>query len=171
MARGLNILGSHVYSTRSGLALEVYRLSTPPGGRAEKDMVWQELETALEQVLSGEKTVEELLSQRRRPFGQPLPPSKKEPAVFVSNGESDFYTVVDVTANDRIGLLYDLTSAIARHGLEIYISKASTILDQVADTFYVKERDGSKARDEALLGALCADLEEVVRRGEDGAGG
>jgi [protein-PII] uridylyltransferase len=33
-ACGLNILGSHVYTTREGLALEVYRVTTPKGGDA-----------------------------------------------------------------------------------------------------------------------------------------
>ena len=32
-AKGINILGSHVYTARSGLALEVYRVTTPPGVR------------------------------------------------------------------------------------------------------------------------------------------
>ena len=30
-ARGINIIGSHVYTTRTGLALEIYRVATPPG--------------------------------------------------------------------------------------------------------------------------------------------
>ncbi|MCZ6784370.1 MAG: [protein-PII] uridylyltransferase [Proteobacteria bacterium] len=167
MSRGVNILGSHVYTTRSGLALEVYRLSAPPGGSKEREMVWTDLESVLNSVLSGETSVEELLSKRRRPFGGTLPPSRREPAVLISNTESDFYTLVDIVADDRIGLLYDLTSAIAGHDLEIYISKATTILDQVADTFYVKDGAGRKVRDAQVLEALRRDLLEVVERGEE----
>ena len=33
---GVNILGSNVYTTRTGLALEVYRVSTPAGGEEER---------------------------------------------------------------------------------------------------------------------------------------
>jgi [protein-PII] uridylyltransferase len=54
---------------------------------------------------------------------------------------SDFYTVIDITADDRLGLLHDLTRALSEQGLEIYVSKATTVLDQVADTFYVKTAD------------------------------
>jgi len=162
MARGLNILASHVYSTRSGLALEVYRLTTPDGGPDELQTEWEQLEAALRRVLSGEKTVEDLLKQRRRPLGVPLPPSREAPTVVVSNVESDFYTIVDVTANDRIGLLYDLTKTIAAHGLEIYLSKAATILDQVADTFYLKDAEGKKIRDPAAIEALQRDLLRVA---------
>ena len=42
-AHGFNILGSHVYTTREGLALEIYRISTPPGGDAELEITWAEL--------------------------------------------------------------------------------------------------------------------------------
>jgi UTP:GlnB (protein PII) uridylyltransferase len=54
--------------------------------------------------------------------------------------------------------LHSVTEVIADHGLEVYISKAATVLDQVTDTFYVKDADGGKLRDAALLSALQADL-------------
>ena len=39
-AAGINILDSHVYTTRTGLALEVYRVSTPRGGDRERRETW-----------------------------------------------------------------------------------------------------------------------------------
>jgi [protein-PII] uridylyltransferase len=163
-AMGINILGSHVYTGRSGLALEVYRLSTPAGGPREIDLAWQELEEALARVLSGEVDAGDLLARRRRPIGHVGPASRREARVSISNTESDFYTIVDVIADDRIGLLYSLTETIARYGLEIYISKAATVLDQVTDTFYLKDQDGRKIRDEAF----CAKLEAELLRATDG---
>jgi [protein-PII] uridylyltransferase len=153
-ARWINILGSHVYTSRSGLALEVYRLTTPAGPPEQRRDVWRGLESALHHVLSGVVEVEELLARRRRPLGAAESPSREPVTVSVSNAESDFYTIVDVSANDRLGLLYDLTRTIADAGLEIYISKASTILDQVADTFYLKDADGKKILDRSVLDAL-----------------
>lgn len=170
MARGLNILGSHVYTTRDGLALEIYRLSTPPGGREERQLEWDALTDALKRVLSRDVAVEHLLRQARRPFGTPMPPSRTAPKVLISNDESEFYTLIDVTANDRIGLLYELTTAITKHGGEIYISKAATILDQVADTFYLKTRAGDKIRDPEVLEAIRKDLCAVVEQEEEAGG-
>ena len=88
----------------------------------------------------------------------------------ISNTESDFYTIVDVVANDRVGLLYSLTETIARHGLEIYISKAATVLDQVTDTFYVKGCAGRKLQEGAAREALRRDLLAVVQLGGEGGG-
>jgi UTP:GlnB (protein PII) uridylyltransferase len=60
---------------------------------------------------------------------------------------------------------------IAEHGFEIYISKAATSLDQVTDTFYLKDRSGRKIADRDELESLRADLLETVSRGRDDEGG
>ena len=75
-----------------------------------------------------------------------------------------------MAANDRLGLLYDLTRTLAEHGLEIYISKATTVLDQVADSFYVKDAQGRKLTDPARIEALREDLCTAVGLDEAGDG-
>ncbi|HVP30774.1 MAG TPA: [protein-PII] uridylyltransferase [Myxococcota bacterium] len=159
-AKGINILGAHVYTTRSGLALEVYRVATPPGGPDEQRETWRGVETMLSAVLTGTRQVSEFL--RRRRLRAPELPSPRAQSVSITNEESDFYTIVDVAANDRLGLLYDLTSAIAAEGLEIYISKATTVMDQVADTFYVKDEERAKVTDVARLERLRLALERAL---------
>jgi len=153
-AANVNILGSHVYTTRSGLALEVYRVTTPPGGDEERDVTWGNVRGILQSALEGDVDVSELVHQRRGVVGRPAPPVESPQSVLVSNSESDFYTIVDVAANDRRGLLFDLTRAIADLGHEVFISKAATILDQVTDTFYLKDREGKKITDPRALDRL-----------------
>jgi [protein-PII] uridylyltransferase len=170
-AHNINILGAHVYTTRTGLALEVYRVDTPPGGEDERRLAWEEFERSLEAVLSGELEVARLLERKRRRVGVAASPSRKPARVSITNEESDLYTIVDVEANDRLGLLHDLTRTIARHGYEIYISKAGTVLDQVADSFYLKDRDGKKLRDAKAIERLREDLLAAARLGEEGGGG
>ena len=154
----INILGAHVYTMRSGLALEVYRLTTPDGEKREQKLAWEELRRVLEEVVRGESTVDELLKRRGRPLGSAKPPAASPETVTVTNDESDFYTIADVAAHDRLGLLHDLTRVIADHGLEIYISKAGFVLDQVTDTFYLKTPDGKKILDPAVLTSLEGEL-------------
>jgi [protein-PII] uridylyltransferase len=153
-AHDLNIVSAHVYSMRSGLAVEIYRVSTPRGEDEERREAWQAFEASLRRVLAGEVAVRELLARRRRPAAAGIAPGRYPASVDVSNEESDFYTIVDITANDRLGLLHDLTRTISDHGHEIYISKVGTVLDQVADSFYVKDAEGRK---------LDADQQERLR--------
>ena len=129
-SHGFNILGSNVYTSRTGLALEIYRLSSPPGGPEERELAWGDFGESLRGVLAGDISVEALVRTGRRPIGAPKPPARKAPRVIISNTESEFYTLVDVIADDRIGLLYDVTRCLGENGLEIYISKAATIKDQ-----------------------------------------
>jgi [protein-PII] uridylyltransferase len=157
-AVGINILASQVYTMREGMALEIYRLSTPPGSEVERHAVWEKLDQTLKDVLSGDRELEAMVQQQRPPIGRKVTPSRRPPSVGISNEVSDFYTVVDLAANDRLGLLYDLTRTLANHGLEIFLSKASTVLDQVADTFYVKGRDGKKLTDPLAIESLRRDL-------------
>ena len=168
-ACGLNILGSHVYTTRGGLALEIYRTHTPSGGPDERQMLWEEVAEQLESVLVGSVELGDLVRRRRRPVGLTRPPSRKPPRVLISNTESEFYTLVDVIANDRLGLLYDVTRTIGEQGFEIYISKAATIKDQVTDAFYLKDARGRKIKDPELLERLREALLEAVRGGIEGA--
>jgi len=161
-AHGVNILGSHVYTTRTGLALEVYRVETPPGGEKEQAVAWEGVRKTLLAALEGEIDVSDLVHRQRRYVGRPQPPMASPQTVLVSNAESDFYTIVDVAANDRRGLLFDLTRTIAEQGFEVFISKAATILDQVTDTFYLKDREGRKIKDPEALQALQVALERVL---------
>ena len=169
-ACGLNILASHVYTTRRGLALEIYETPTPRGGDNEQAMLWQEVESLLESVLNGVVDVGDLVRRRRRPVGTTRPPSRKPPRVLISNTESEFYTLVDVIADDRIGLLYDVTRTLGEQGVEIFISKAATIKDQVTDAFYVKDEEGKKIKDPRLLERLREALLEAVRGSVSGTG-
>ncbi len=169
-AHGVNILGANVYSTRTGLALEVYRLTTPPGGEPERELAWSEFRSSLERVLAGQLDLGELLRRRGRPLRRELPSASRPESVTIENEESDFYTIVDIVANDRLGLLHDLTRTIAEHGYEIYISKAATILDQVTDAFYLKDREGRKIEDPRAVERLRADLLAAARGEPDRSG-
>ena len=63
-----------------------------------------------------------------------------------------------VHEDQKSAALRVLTEVIARHGFEIYISKAATVLDQVTDTFYLKDAKGEKISGEGTLDQLRGDL-------------
>ena len=72
----------------------------------ERKLAWKEFEASLEAALSEDVEVAELIRNRGRRVGPQSKPTGRLPVkVRVTNDESDFYTIVDVTANDRIGLL------------------------------------------------------------------
>ncbi|MBU4415243.1 MAG: hypothetical protein KJ976_09095, partial [Proteobacteria bacterium] len=60
------------------------------------------------------------------------------------NESSSFFTIIEVFAYDFPGLLFSITDALFRSGLDVWVSKIATKVDQVIDIFYVRDFDGQK---------------------------
>jgi len=64
--------------------------------------------------------------------------------VKFENDTSDEYTIMDVFAGDRPGLLYTITRTLSELGLSIARAKISTEATKAIDSFYVRGSDGKK---------------------------
>jgi [protein-PII] uridylyltransferase len=96
--------------------------------------------------------IEPLFASRSHPAPRTLknlPPGQTQ--VEIDNHSSDRYTIIEVFADDRQGLLYVITKNLFELGLSVYSAKISTRLDQVADAFYVTTAGGEKLTDEGQL--------------------
>ena len=83
----------------------------------------------------------------------------RETRVRISNDESDFYSIIDISATDRPGFLYEVARSLADLGLDVGMSRASTRANTVRDSFYVTdsgEKIGSRARRDEIRNALLA---------------
>ena len=65
--------------------------------------------------------------------------------------------MIDLEAEDHVGLLYSISTTLAELDLDISVAKISTEKGAAIDSFYVSERDGSK-----VLGAERQ--REIVRK-------
>jgi [protein-PII] uridylyltransferase len=158
---GHNVRGASVYTARDGLALESYQLDPIAGGPMEEAANRQMIERRVRSALAGQP----LAPLRRRVSDAPAGTVRQvAPSVIVDNQESDLYTVIDITAQDRPALLYDITRTLAELGLDIAVSRASTRANEAVDSFYVTERGpgGKKVPEErqeevrrALLAAIA----------------
>ena len=68
-------------------------------------------------------------------------------------------TIVEIEANDKIGLLFKLAKTIFDHGYDIVFARISTENDVAIDTFYLKNIAGKEE-----VGSFAA-LEEDLRKG------
>ena len=100
----------------------------------------------LERVLSGKTNAADLL--RNRP--KPSPPSRKSriPAkVNFDNEAGQTATLIEIVAEDRPGLLYDLANAISLAGCNIEVVMIDTEAHKALDVFYITHQ-GHKLADE-----------------------
>ena len=70
--------------------------------------------------------------------------------------------MIEVNGRDRVGFLYDVTSAITELGLKISSAHITTYGEHVVDTFYVKDIFGLKLTHEAKLTHIRRELVKVV---------
>ncbi len=171
---GLNILDARIVTTASGRLLDIFRVAQSGGAahaltNAEQQAVTDEarlqrLQEALESVLSGASSAEELL--RKRIAQSRLPPRatpRVDTDVEVMDEISEEYTVLQIRAPDRIGLLYDIAGVLTRSGVDIRLSRIDSVGTQVVDTFYVEE-DGGGPLDATRTAEITRSLLEVLRQ-------
>jgi [protein-PII] uridylyltransferase len=164
-ANGMNILAARVATSTDGMALDAFRISHIENERALDEDRWIRTRQLLADVLEGRQDLARVIARVSRPgiLDRPeIPGIPRE--VIVDNAASEEYTVVDVYAPDRIGLLHRLAQAIFELGLRIHIAKITTNVDQILDVFYVTEADGSKSeRSAEIRSALLAALEPPAK--------
>ena len=77
---------------------------------------------------------------------------------MVNNESSDFFTLIEIFADDRVGLLYMITNTLFNLKLDIRIAKIATKADQIADVFYVRDLEGQKLEDNEQIEEITQTL-------------
>lgn len=133
---GMNILKAEAFSNRRSLVLDTFAFADPHRTLDLNPTEVDRLRSVATRVIAGKTDVRELL--RNRP--KPLLPSRKAriPASVSFNSEaSGTATLIEILAEDRPGLLYDLASAISGHGANIEVVLIDTEAHKAIDVFYV----------------------------------
>jgi [protein-PII] uridylyltransferase len=74
-------------------------------------------------------------------------------------------TIIEIEANDELGLLYKLSRTISRHGYDIAFARISTERKVAVDTFYIEpDRPLTEEENSQNLVELKADLLKVLEQ-------
>lgn len=150
---GLSILTAQVFTSVDGMAVDVFEVEGAFEARVA-DARWGEIRETLEAAVEGRIALDVRVADKRARY-----PSNDAPvSVTLDNDASDFSTVIEVGAPDRIGLLYDITSALADLQLDVRVAKVATYAGRVIDAFYVRDALGGKVTDPAQI----AEIESAV---------
>ncbi|MDH7499091.1 MAG: [protein-PII] uridylyltransferase [candidate division NC10 bacterium] len=170
-AHRINVLSAQIYTRADGVVIDTFQVNNLQGMAVSNDSLWHRVEGELQGVLTGRVQVEDLIVARGKGVRERL--GRKvlalPPRVEFDNYISDRYTVIDVRAADRLGLLYLICQTLSFLGLDIAYAKITTEVDQAMDVFYVTERDGGKVEKEERLTWVKKTLEEVLSRQTGGA--
>ncbi len=147
--KGLNVRSADV-SSYEDLAVEVFVVE-PARGRWPD---WPTVASDIHDALAGTLALDELLAERRKVYGSRRRTSSPRPVdaeITVDNAASALSTVVEVRAEDAVGLLHHVTRALFDCDVDIVAARVATIGHEVVDAFYVRDSaSGGKATDPAL---------------------
>ena len=149
-----NIVSADVFTTRDGVALDVFCLTAMSRDQSdEEERVGRIMATVREAVLTGAqipKPVDQRPSAvRNRAFEHPTD-------VLIANDWSNRYTAIEVSGLDRPGLFRDLASALRDLDLNVRSAQIATFGERVVDVFYVMNRLDKKVTDEHRLEEIAA---------------
>ncbi|HWB85342.1 MAG TPA: hypothetical protein VG675_14460 [Bryobacteraceae bacterium] len=157
---GMNILKAEAFSNRRGLVLDTFTFADPSRTLELNPSEMDRLRAVAERVVLGKADVKELLRQRPKPS---LPSRKARITAKVSfdSGASRTATLIEIVAEDRPGLLYDLAWAISSNGGNIEVVLIDTEAHKAMDVFYVTA--GGKKLDDEKQQIISAAIENVCR--------
>ena len=140
---GLNILSAQAFTTEDGSAIDLFTVEPAFRGDVDEER-WRQFRRTLRRALEGRVWLEEKVREKRAHYPPPAPDVPTR--VRVLEDISDFFTVVEVEAADRIGLLHELAHAFEDLRLDVHLAKVATYGPRVVDAFYVRDFEGRKLR-------------------------
>lgn len=156
---GMNIVKAEAFSNASGIVLDVFHFEDPDRRLELNPEEAGDLARLLARVSQGKESVERYLAARPKPKA-PGKRSRIAPIVSFDPRVSSRATLLEVIAEDRPGLLYDLAHTIAAEGCNIELLLINTEAHKAIDVFYLT-RDGVSL-DASRQGSLQQRLQAVL---------
>jgi len=130
---GFNILDAKVHTANNGYALDTFQVVTHFTKEHYRDLI-NLVETGLTQTIVLSKPLptpgKGRMSRRVKSF--PI-----TPRVSLQPDERGQKWLLSISASDRVGLLYNVANVLARHKVNLFLAKISTLGERVEDTFLV----------------------------------
>ncbi|MCK9293658.1 MAG: [protein-PII] uridylyltransferase [Desulfobulbaceae bacterium] len=141
----LKVLAAQIYTWLDGTIVDILHVTSMLDNQFE-DQNWQTLEDDLGKAIHFRIGLTHRLHQKLTALGAaPTQLSQRPPAkVIIDPVASDNFTVIEVYAVNRPGLLYDITRTLSDFGINTFRAKIGTKADQVVDVFYVLDHQGLK---------------------------
>jgi [protein-PII] uridylyltransferase len=138
----LNILEAKIHTWANGVVLDTFKVED---ATLEMERRLTQFKADLSSVLDGTALLRNLLSKRQesRTLHRKIIP-KVPLDIRVNNQDSQFFTIVEISGEDRLGILYEITQALTDHGCDIHFARISTLGNRIVDVFYIQDEWGEK---------------------------
>jgi [protein-PII] uridylyltransferase len=160
-AAGANIVDAQIFTTTDGAALDTIFISRAFEQDEDELRRAARIAHGIERALKGEIRIAEAVAAK-----SPSRPASRAfhvvSEVAIDNAASNRHTVLEVVGLDRPGLLYELTTALAKLNLNIASAHIATFGEKAVDVFYVTDLTGSKVLHAGRQGTIRRMLLDVL---------
>ncbi|MDA1272635.1 MAG: [protein-PII] uridylyltransferase [Verrucomicrobia bacterium] len=163
-ASGLNILNAQIYTRSDGIILDRLFVADARTGLLAKSDERDKFERHLRIALTASVKIEDLFDGKKPASSvyKSLDEDIIETKIRFDNETSDSYTIIEVEAEDRVGLLYSVSRKLFELDLDIALAKISTEMGAAIDTFYVCQADGGKVPSQKRLDFIAGKLRTAI---------
>ncbi len=124
--------------THAGMAVNAFVVEPRFGSLPDPALVRGDLCRAID----GSLELGARLDAKERSYDRGSLTTRRPPSVHWFDGEATDATVLELRADDAIGLLHRVTAALERCGVDIRTARVSSLGGSVVDAFYVTTADG-----------------------------
>jgi [protein-PII] uridylyltransferase len=164
----INILSADVFHRGDNVVLGVFRVCDPKACAITEQRSFELVEQTLGRALKDENfdflpLIEKAKRQSRHPL---TPPIEFPTRIVIDNKTHPTYTLMEIQAPDRLGLLYDILACLDREGVLIALSRINTQDGAAIDTLYVVDRfTHAKITESQRIDVLQKCLQNVIAGG------
>lgn len=158
----LNIHDAKIFTRKDGIVIDNFNVTDFRSSTEISEEKYAAIKRNITAALQNElHIVEEFKKIKTRWWRLESKLFKRKDKIKIDFEEYDKYSIIDVHAPDKIGLLYQITNKMNELGLVIYFAKIATKSDDVVDAFYVLDRNGNKIT-EADEGLITLELKQAI---------
>ena len=142
----INILRADVNTRADDVVLDIFQVTNIDGSPELPDWKKERMRERVAEVISLRLKARDLIAKyssswdrrrRQRQYDQP-------PRIAFDNHISARYTVVDIEAQDKVGLLYRIAYLLDELDLSIHRAIINTVAARAQDSFYIVDAEGQK---------------------------
>jgi [protein-PII] uridylyltransferase len=162
---GMDILRGHALTNPNGLVLDIFQFTDQERFLELNADGRRQFLQVLEDAVSGRSDVADRLRARERGAFNRRGVPRLRPTIHLDNQSSRRYTILDIIANNAIGLLHRISRVMSRHGCDVDLVLISTEGEKAIDVFHITQA-GAKLSDAAQR-ALTADLQRMLEGADE----